>query len=645
MKKKHRLSFALALSTAVISMLPAVSSAAAWQSELSAFRAQPWADVRFTVDSSDRELVPRDEFIKLLADAAQAAGAKISLSPGQASGSVLREEAAALLDQIIDVPYVPSANYTDVPSDSPYLSSIHTITASGLLEGVAEGKYGYGQPLTRSEASLLAYRLYLYLQPFQPVEASIEDIGHALTTGRLTSERLVELYLNRIEQYDKQGPKINAIIAVNDQAKEIAKQLDEERKKQGPRGPLHGIPIILKDNFDTADMPTTGGSLALKDSIPADDAFQVKKLKEAGAIVLAKSNLHEFAFGYSTASSMGGQTLNPYDPTRIPGGSSGGTGASIAASFAAVGMGSDTGGSIRVPSAFNSLVGIRPTIGLSSRDGIMPLALTQDTGGPIARTVKDAAIVLDATAGYDPNDVTTAAGIGRTPASYVSELDENGLQGARIGIVRQVFGDNPEINGVMAKAISDMQAAGAVMVDNVTIPDFDQINSYGSLSAWEFKFQFNDYLESLGGNRPYKTLSDIIATGIYDPSVEAQLKERDARASLEDEEYKDIVLFRTKLAQQAVLKMMADHDLDALIFPTSANPIVKVGENQTIGDGFKLSSFTGYPTVTVPAGFTPDQMPVGLDFIGRPFSEGTLLKLAYSYEQHTKHRKAPALTP
>ena len=644
-KKRHRIS-GLFTGLLLLSQLVAtgsVANAASTSRELNEFASTKWAPAGFLTSANARNAVSADDFVQLINQAADAAGYDHDILNTLDAKVVKREEAAVLLDQIIDVPYLKDTSFVDV-KNSIYKPSIIVITTSGLMDGISSRSFGYGKTLTHSEAAIIAYRLYQYLQAFNPIEASIISIQDAIKTGRLTSEELVELYLDRIEQYDNNGPKLNSIISINKNAIKIARELDEERKKQGPRGLLHGIPIILKDNFDTIDMPTTGGSLALKDSIPSDDAYQVQKLKDAGAIILAKANLHEFAFGYTTSSSLGGQTLNPYNLDRIPGGSSGGTGAAIAASFAAVGMGSDTGGSIRVPSSFNSLVGIRPTIGLSSRDGIMPLALTQDTGGPIARTVAEAAAVLDATVGYDPNDVTTASGIGYIPNSYLDYLDANGLKGARIGIVRKVFGTDQEINTVMDNAIDELKQSGATLIDNVTIPNFSEINSFESLSNWEFKFQFNNYLNTLGASNPYNTLSDIVNTGMFDPSIAQQLKDRNARDSLDNEAYKDIILFRTKLAQQSVLKMMADHDLDALIFPTSAEQIVNIGENQTIGDGFKLSSFTGYPTVTVPAGFTSDNMPVGIDFFGRPFSEPTLIKLAYSFEQNTHHRQAPKLT-
>lgn len=622
------------------------AAAAPVSTEWSEFMELDWAPSEWTVENERHKTISTEQFAELINLAAKEAGSERLITEVSQSAKINREVAARLLDEMIDVPYVEEMIYQDIPISSPYASSIGVITTAGVMKGNAEYTYGYGKPLTKGDAAVVALRVYQYLQPVSVVEASISDLQKAMTSGRVTSAELVDMYLERIEKYDVEGPKLNSIISLNEQADELAEELDAERGQSGARGALHGIPVILKDNFDTADMPTTGGSLALKESVPLDDAYQVEKLKEAGAIILAKSNLHEFAFGYTTVSSVSGQTLNPYNVSKVPGGSSGGTGASIAASFAAVGMGSDTGGSIRVPSSFNNLVGIRPTIGLSSRDGIMPLALTQDTGGPIARTVADAAAILDLTVGYDPDDVTTAASVDRIPESYLHYLDPAGLNGARIGIVREVFGSDPDINKVMDEAIQDMKDQGAIFIDDVEIPNFKQINSYASLSAWEFKFQFNDYLESLGEERAYKDLTSIIESGLYDESVKTQLMERNNRESLEDESYKDIVLHRTKLAQNAVLKMMADYNLDALIFPTSANPISEIGDEQTIGDGFKLSSFTGYPTITVPAGFrAADNMPVGLDFIGRPFSEPTLIKLAYSYEQHTQHRTAPALTP
>ncbi|WP_458476478.1 amidase family protein [Paenibacillus sp. TH7-28] len=505
-----------------------------------------------------------------------------------------------------------------------------------------------GQTLPAGDLPVLHGRVVSPLKPFVLEEATIADMQLAMDQGKLTSKQLVQMYLDRIAKYDEQGVSLQAVLTLNPEALSISEALDQERATQGPRGPLHGIPILVKDNFDTADMPTTAGCLCLKDSIPDKDADQIARLKKAGAIILGKTNLHEFAFGITTSSSLGGQTKNPYAPGHYPGGSSGGTGAAIAANFAAAGLGTDTGGSIRIPSSFNSLVGIRPTIGLSSRDGIIPLALTQDVGGPMARTVEDAAILLDATAGYDPNDIATAYSLGHLPASYTDFLDADGLKGARIGVAIELFqnGNDQEksVTDVVYHAVDELKALGAAAIP-ITIPNLAEINKYPSLSGYEFKFQLNEYLKELGDAAPYHILAEIIASGEYDKAQEQSMKAREARATLETEEYKDILLHRTKLTRDALLKVMADYDLDAIVYPTTTQPAAVIGENQVSGANNRLSPFSGFPAITVPAGFTTDGLPVGIEFLGRAFDEGTLIKLAYSYEQGTHHRQSPKLTP
>jgi Asp-tRNA(Asn)/Glu-tRNA(Gln) amidotransferase A subunit family amidase len=478
---------------------------------------------------------------------------------------------------------------------------------------------------------------------FDLEEATIASIQEQMESGDLTSEELVHYYLDRIEAYDQQGPSVNSIISMNENAVEEAIALDEERENDGPRSPLHGIPIIVKDNFDMEGMATSAGCLCLRDSVAADDSFQVKKLKEAGAIILAKSNLHEFAFGITTESSLGGQTLNPYNLAHNPGGSSGGTAASVASNFAVAGLGTDTGGSIRIPSAFNSLVGIRTTMGLASRDGIIPLALTQDIGGPMTRTVEDTALLLDATVGYDPNDIETAKSINNYPETYTAYLNADGLEDAKIGVIRELFqrGD-AEVNALVDQAILDMEAAGAEVID-VEIDNLSEITAYPSLSSWEFKFQLNDYLEAMGDAAPYSSLTEIIESGEYLDSIERSLIERNERETLDTEEYKDILLFRTQESQNGLLKGMADHELDALLYPTSTNPPAEIGRGQSSGSNNRLSAFSGFPAITVPAGFTENGLPVGVEFLSRPFEEATLIELAYSYEQHTEHRQAPHL--
>ncbi|WP_404332018.1 amidase family protein [Mesobacillus maritimus] len=471
-------------------------------------------------------------------------------------------------------------------------------------------------------------------------EATIFELQHELQRGSLTSEELVQFYLDRMEEYDD---TINSIITVDDDVLEEARQLDQERKDGKVRGALHGIPVILKDNYDTYDMPTTAGSLSLEDSIPLDDAYQTERLREEGAIILGKANLHEFAFGFQTISSLGGQTYNPYDVTRYPGGSSGGTAAAVAANFVTVGLGTDTGGSIRIPSSFNNLVGIRPTIGLASRDGIIPLALTQDVGGPIARTVEDAAVVLDAIAGYDPADPSTENSIGKVPKTYTHYLKKNGLKKARIGVVRDLFGNDPQINATMDQAIADMESLGAEVFE-VNIANLNQILSYPSLSGYEFKFQLNDYLASLGPDAPVRTLTDIIESGKFHPSLESGLKSRNERESLEeDERYQDIITNRPKLAKESLMSTFNEHNLDAILYPTSNALPAKVGGGQGAGSANRLSPYSGFPAVSVPAGFSEEGLPIGMELLGKEFDEPTLIKLAYAYQEGTKHRKAPEL--
>lgn len=601
-----------------------------------------WPVVAVHAETANRP-VTKAEFSEMIAQTAQRAG--VDAPETSDDPSVLTREAAAqMIVSVIGVPGTAEP-FADVPDEHESADDVGAVYQAGLMFGYNADTFGFGDPLTYAQAELIAARLYEYLRPFELLEATIMDIQAAMDAGKLTSKALVQMYLDRIEKYDEQGPAINAIISVNPHALDIAEALDKERAEKGPRSLLHGIPVIVKDNYDTSDMPTTAGCICLEDSVPPDDAYQIQKLKEAGAIIFAKANLAEFAFTYLTHSSLGGQTLNPYDLTRYPGGSSGGTGAALAANFGVVGLGTDTGGSIRVPSAFNSLVGIRPTIGLASRDGIIPLALTQDVGGPMARTVEDAAILLDVISGYDPADVTTARSVGEIPESYTQFLDKDGLRGARIGVVRALFGENEEVVSVVNTAVEDMEKMGATVID-VEIPHLDEILSYPSLSGWEFKFQLNEYLETLGDRARYDSLDEILASGEYDPSIESSLIARNERESLDAEEYKDILLYRTKLTQDSLLKVMADYDLDALVYPTSTEPPAKIGEEQSTGENNRLSPFSGFPAITVPAGYTEtDRLPVGIEFLGRAFSEPVLIRLAYAYEQGTLHRIPPASTP
>ncbi|MDR1990733.1 MAG: amidase, partial [Acidobacteriaceae bacterium] len=433
------------------------------------------------------------------------------------------------------------------------------------------------------------------------------------------------------------------MLTLNPHAREIAGALDEERRTKGARGILHGIPIVVKDNYATVDMPTTAGSKALEGFETHRDAFVVKKLREAGAVILGKTNLHELAYGITTISSMGGQTRNPYDPTRNPGGSSGGTGAAVAASFAAAGMGTDTCGSIRIPSAHNNLVGLRGTMGLSSRDGIVPLSLTQDIGGPLARTITDLAIMLDATVGADPADPVTTASDGHIPRTYLGVIGDRDIGDITIGILKPLFGSAPEdeeVAHIVREAVNAFRDLGAT-VDEIDMPDLDSLLQNTSVITDEFKFNLRDYLASFS-SAPVHTLTEILASGRFSPAVESVLRRSDT--AVEHSSSYRAALDKRVQARQRVLEVMASHGLTALVYPTIRRTAAVIGQPQG-GNNCQLSATTDLPALAIPAGFTDAGLPVGMELLGTPFSEPALLKAAYAYEQVMGPRKAPASTP
>jgi len=484
---------------------------------------------------------------------------------------------------------------------------------------------------------------------FEITEATISQAHAAMRAGKLTCHQLVEEYLRRITAYD-QPTRLNALVLVNPNALAEADKLDQEFKRTRKLRPLHGIPVIVKDNYDTYDLQTTGGSLAMKGNVPPSDAFMVKKLREAGAIVLAKSNMAEWAFSpYVTVSSIAGITRNPYDLERVPAGSSGGTAAAVAANLGMVGLGTDTGNSIRGPSSHNDLVGIRPTIGLTSRDGIIPLFLSADVGGPIARTVEDAATVLSVVAGYDPEDPITKMSEGKVQTSYTQFLDKNGLRGARIGVFRpyiDAVSTDPQVKALTEKAIDDLKAQGAEIVDPFVIPNFEALTR--NLGCGDFQADLNAYLAKHGQNAPYKTLAEIIDSGLYLPYIDGRLKGAiaprpagtgDANATCPDTYHNE----RKIAFREAILSAMERDKVEAIVYPTWSNPPRKVGDMKSpAGDNSQvLSPQTGFPAITVPMGFTYDSLPAGLTFLGKLFDEPTLIKYAYAYEQATKHRHPP----
>ncbi|MEY4635189.1 MAG: hypothetical protein RJA55_987 [Acidobacteriota bacterium] len=475
-------------------------------------------------------------------------------------------------------------------------------------------------------------------------EQSIVDLQAAQTAGRVTARGLVDSYLARIQAYDQAGPRLNTIVMLNPRAREDADALDRERAEKGVRGPLHGIPVVIKDNYDTADMPTSGGNLGLATMQPAADAFQVRKLREAGAVILGKTTMHELAAGITNISSLTSQTRNPYDLMRVPGGSSGGTGAAIGASLAAAGMGSDTCGSIRIPAANQNMVGLRGTHGLSSRTGVMPLSSTQDIAGPLARTVTDLAIMLDATVGPDPTDPITADGAAHIPRSYRDALTPGGLKGARIGVLRGLFGTAPEddeVGNLVRKALDGMKTQGAEVVD-ITVPGLDELLRDSSVIADEFKFDLAAYLAKQP-NAPVKSLGEIIERGLHHDQLDATFRLRNSPEKKETERYRQAFVKRRAL-RAAVLATLEEQRLAVLAYPTLRRKPAMIGEAQA-GSNCQLSATTGLPAITMPAGFTADGLPIGLELLGGAFQEAALLRLAYGWEQATKPRRPPFSTP
>lgn len=493
-----------------------------------------------------------------------------------------------------------------------------------------------------------------HAKPFAIDEATIDSIHAAFKNNTLTCTSLVKGYLARINAYDQQGPALRSLITVNPQALAVAAKLDQLYKdSNGNVGTLHCIPIILKDNFNTQDMATSGGNVAMKDSQPTADAFTVARMRKAGALMLAKSNLQEFARGGVSVSSLGGQVLNPYDLSRNPGGSSGGTGASIAANFGVLGTGSDTGQSIRSPASANSLVGIRPTRGLVSRAGVMPNSFTQDEIGPITRTVKDAAYLLDVMVGYDPADPITAFGVGKVPVSYAAMLDGAALKNARIGVMNDLFGNkerHAEVNKVMEQVIESMQTAGATIV-RFDLPQYDALSSSVATDSFEARAAMDSYFAQLGPQAPVTSFRQLVDSKTASPNIQ---KTMEAEIAVDDgmanPAYKDRMLNRDKL-RLAVSSKMAELGIDAILYPLQKILVSKANQPDQIERNGTLSNATGFPAVTFPGGFStptataPLGVPVGAELLGPDYSEARLLSIAYVIEQTAPVRKAPLSTP
>jgi amidase len=479
-------------------------------------------------------------------------------------------------------------------------------------------------------------------QRFDAFERSIPELQAAMASGVTTSEDLVRQYLDRIAAFDDAGPELNAMLYINPRAVDEAIALDRERDEKGARGPLHGIPVVLKDNYDTADMPTTAGSVAMAGLIPPDDAYQVRRLRDAGAVFIGKTNLHEFARGIETISSLGGYTRNPYDPRRNPGGSSGGTAAAVAANFAAVGMGSDTCGSIRIPAAYNNLFGLRVTQGLSSRDGIIPLSHTQDVGGPIARSVVDLATVLDATVGEDPADAQTSGADAHVPATFLDFLDPEALEGARLGLLLAYLGtESPygTVSNVVRNAVATMKDSGAEIIE-LEIEGLDALLRNTSVIDYEFTTDVEKYLRAT--NAPFSSIEQLLESGQYHEELEGRFRRSVTRAA-DAEEHRARLGRRAEL-RRLLVETMDAHDLDAIVYPSLRVQPVFIGEPQ-YGSLCRISAHSGLPAISIPAGFTPDGLPVGVELLARPFEDGSLISLGYAWEQLAKPRRAPQRTP
>ncbi|MFK8040857.1 amidase family protein [Congregibacter sp.] len=492
--------------------------------------------------------------------------------------------------------------------------------------------------------------------------ANISELNAAMDAGGLSSEQLTRLYLDRIAAYDQQGPSLNAVMLLNPNALERARELDIERETQGRRSPLHGIPVVIKDNLDTGDMPTTAGSFMLAGSLPPDDAFVVQKLRDAGAIILAKLNLSEFASG-GAMNSLGGVIANPHHLGRTPSGSSGGTGAAIAAGFASMGLGTDTGGSVRGPSSANGIVGLKTTHGLLSRDGVVPLALSFDTVGPMTRNVTDLALSLGVMTGVDPADDSTTKSAGKSHTDYSQFLDPDSLKGARIGVARVFMGVDGEVDWLVESALQSMRDAGAEIVD-VEFPDWlleSRGKFYRAIRYPEFKAQIADYLNTLDDEYP-KDLEELISRAMTlnarrpdgvgpNPSRWSLMQLEVEASGLDGFEYEAVKAHALPLITQTIEGLIRSQSLDAIVYPTSSTPAelierpAGISEPGSGGSPVILANLSGLPDLILPIGFTGRGMPITLSFMGTAFGEPRLIGLGYALEQRLQAIRTPALTP
>lgn len=527
-----------------------------------------------------------------------------------------------------------------------------------LRAGVLSGAAALVPELAKSEE---VHESTTHIAEFELEEATITDLQRDMASGKRSSQSITRDYLERIESMDRRGPSIRAVIETNPDALAIARALDEERKSKGSRGPLHGIPIILKDNVDTADrMTTTAGSYALEGSIPLRDATLARKLRDAGAVILAKANLSEWANFRSTHSSSGwsgrgGQAKNPYVLDRNPCGSSSGSGSSVSANFCAAAIGTETDGSIVCPASINGIVGIKPTLGLVSRAGVIPIAHSQDTAGPMTRTVADAAILLTVISGVDSRDSATNASRGKMSSDYTRFLDADALKGARIGVAREkLSGYNDATDKLINDSIALMKDRGAVIIDPANIATMGKYDDTEfEVLLYEFKADLNAYLASLGPNAKVKTLKDIIAFNERDKAREMPwfgqeiMLMAEKKGSLKSSKYLAALAKNHRLSRtEGIDATMSKHRLDAIVCATGnpAWPTDLINGDHFTGGSSTPAAVAGYPHITVPAGFVTG-LPVGISFFGRAWSEPKLISLAYAFEQASKHRRPPRFQP
>lgn len=545
-------------------------------------------------------------------------------------------------------------------NDSSVKASRRSFLRSVAVTGAASAIYP-AMGAARAEAASAGPReSAAEVKTFELEEVTISELQDGMKSGKFTAHSLAEKYLARIDEIDKRGPAINAVIELNPDALSIADALDQERKTKGPRGPLHGIPMLIKDNIDTGDrMMTTAGSLALLGSKAPKDSFVARKLRAAGAVILGKTNLSEWAntrssHSVSGWSGRGGLTRNPYALDRNPCGSSSGTGAGISANFAAAGIGTETDGSIVCPSSANGLAGIKPTVGLVSRAGIIPISHTQDGAGPMCRTLRDAAMVLSALTGVDPEDSATSASAGKAQADYAQYCDPNGLKGARIGVARKYFGFNDAVDALMEQSLDVMKKQGAILVDPADIETLGKFDdSEALLFMYELKADLAAYLARLGPGAPMKTLKDVIEFNDRNRAKEMPyfgqdlLVKSETKGPLTEKEYLDALAKNHQLARiEGIDATMDKFHLDAIVGPTGGPAWITdlITGDHFSGGSSNAAAVAGYPNINVTAG-SISGLPVGISFFGRAWSEATLIKLAYSFEQATKARQKPRFLP